>query len=338
VKKPNLDTVQNILFLELRPWINRTTPDAKYKQLHEDLIKVHFSYQPLYEPAFAKPLTAKRKYYYALIENAVIEYLNDLNTEISTALIVNEKKYWVHTALTKVLSQKLRDISKVIESLNFNLSNLASKSVDNQLKDDTYIIQYLRLQLSRAYLEIQNLYQEYLKDEPLSFQELNEKYFSEPLSESHIKVASKINLPTSSPQIITKQTDPEFETKAFDFRPEKGKNILDFGTIVKNPNRFSSFEEKLFTNDLIDKNYVFRNKHGQIQELAAIYHALIQKNYFNQRRFPGNKPIKDVDIRRFLDHRYKSSTQKQFNTWSNDRDNLADFINQRYWIDKLPVS
>lgn len=318
--------------------MNRTTPDAKYKQLLEDLIKVHFSYQPLYEPAFAKPLTAKRKYYYALIENAVIEYLNVLNAEISAAGIVNEKKYWVHTALSKVLSQKLRDISKVIESLNFNLSNLVNKSVSNQLKDDTYIIQYLRLQLTRTYLEIQDRNKEHLKEEALSFQELNEKYFSEPLPESHIKEASKINLPTSSPQIITKQTDPEFETKAFDFRPEKGKNILDYTTVVKNPDRFSSFEEKLFTNELIEKNYDFRNKHGQIQELAAIYHALIQKNYFNKRKYPGNKPIKEVDIRRFLDHRYKSSTQKQFNTWSNDRDKLADFINERYWLDKLPVS
>lgn len=338
MKQPNLDTIQNILFLELRPWLNKTITEAKYKQLHEELKKAHFSYQPLYETVFPKPLTAKRKYYQALIENEVIDYLNDINTEISAASIANEKKYWVHTALTKVLSQKLRDTSKVIESLDYGLTNLANKSVNADIKDDTYIIQYLRLQLSRAYLEIQNRYQEYLKDEKLSFTELNEKYFSEALPESHLKEASKIKLHTSSTQIISNKPDPEFETKAFDFRPVKGKNILDYKTVVKNQNRFSSFEEQLFTNGLIDKNYDFQNKHGQIQELAAIYHALIQKNYFNQRRFPGNKPIKEVDVRRFLDHRYKSSTQKQFNTWSNDRDKLADFVNQRYWIDKLPVS
>lgn len=337
MKQPNLDTIQNILFLELRPWLNRTTPEAKYKQLHEGLIKAHFSYQPMYEPVFPKPLTAKRKYYHALIENEVIEYLSDLNTEILAAQIINEKKYWVHTALTKVLSQKLRDISEIIESFNFSLSNLTSKSVNDNIKDDTYIIQYLRLQLSRAYLEIQNLYQEYLKDEPLSFQELNEKYFSEALPDSHLKEASKIKLHTSGSQIISKQHDALFKTKAYDFRPAKGKNILDFKTVVKNPDRFSRFEEKLRINEFIDDDYNFQNKHGQIQELAAIFQTLIQKGYFNERKFPGSKVIKDVEFRKFLDHRYGSNTDRQFRNWGNNADELAAFVSDKYWIDSLPV-
>jgi hypothetical protein len=37
----------------------------------------------------------------------------------------------------------------------------------------------------------------------------------------------------------------------------------------------------------IDKNYDFRNKHGQIQELAAIYHA----NNDKERMFNSNASI-----------------------------------------------
>lgn len=341
MKKPNLNSIQNILFLELRPWLNRTTPEAKYKHLYEEIIKTPFSFQPLYETVFPKPLNAKRKYYHTLIENDVTEYLNDINTGISSALTVNEKKYWVHTALTKVVSQKLRDINKVIQSFSFNLSSLTDKAItDNSIKDDTYIIQYLRLQLLRTYLEIQYLHQEYLKEEPLSFQELNEKYFTEPIADSYLKEAPKLQLQTSNIQSSVKQLETEFESRAFDIKRDKvkPKNILEYNDVVKNPSHFSRFEENLFSNDLIDKDYNFRNKHGQKQELAAIYHVLIDKKYFHPRRLPGGKPLTKVDIRRFLDYRYKASTQKQFNTWKNDPDGLADFINKRYWLDKLPVS
>lgn len=341
MRKSNLNIIQNILFLELRPWLNRATPEAKYRQLYEDIIKTPISFQPLYETVFPKPLTAKRKYYHKLIENDTVEYLNHINAGILTAITINEKRYWVHTALTKVLSQKLRDVNKVIETFSFDLSNLANKSIiDSTIKEDTYIIQYLRLQLLRTYLEIQNLHKEYLKEEPLSFQELNEKYFAESLADSSLKDAAKIQIPTFNKQIISKEPEGEFESKAFDINRDKNKpkNVLGYNEVIKNPSRFSSFEEKLFINGLIDNTYTFQNKHGQIQELAAIYHALIQKNYFHNLKFPGGKPIKDVDIRRFLDHRYNASTQKQFNTWANAPDKLADFLNERYWIDKLPVS
>jgi hypothetical protein len=334
--QPNLDTIQNILFLELRPWLNRTTPEAKYKQLHEELKKVHFSYQPLYETVFPKPLTAKRKYYQALIESEVIEYLNDLNTAISEADIANEKKYWVHTALTKVLSQKLRDISKVIESFNFNLSNLASKSENIDIKDDSYIIQYLRLQLMRIYLEVQDRYKENLKEEPISFQELNEKYFSESISADSIKNASKIKQVTS--KIDTDATHPteEFKPIARDTQSENiPPTILKYQEVIKNQDRFLRFEQHLFDNGFIDNNYSFQNKHGRKQELAAAYIIMINKGCFHSMKHPGKKKIKETAIRKFLDYRYKANTDKLFREWLNNPEAHHTFVDSRHWLDKL---
>ena len=33
-----------------------------------------------------------------------------------------------------------------------------------------------------------------------------------------------------------------------------------------------------------------------------------------------------------------SNTDKQFRTWANKPDELADFVSSKYWIDKLPTS
>ncbi len=58
-----------MLFLDLRPWKKRDVSESKYKELMLGLRKEDFSFQPLYEVVFEKPLTAKRKCYHALIES-----------------------------------------------------------------------------------------------------------------------------------------------------------------------------------------------------------------------------------------------------------------------------
>lgn len=336
MKSPAFDTFQNILFLELRPWMNTTIPEAKYKELQQNLKKEYYAFQPLYEVDFTKPLSARRKYYHALIETEAIQYLNAFNNEMSAALNDQEKKYWVHTTLTKSISQKLKEVKDTIESFGYHLNKFSDSSTNNNTLDDAYIIQLLRFQLIRIYLEIQDGYKQHLKEDALTFEELNEKYFSETLSTSYIKEAAKLNLTSSSNSINAKPVSPSFEPKAFDFRPV-AKGILSYQTIIKNSDRFLRFEEQLFSHDLIDENYNFRNKHGQKQELAAAFQTLIQKGYFNARKFPENKVIKPVEIRKFLDYRYTSNTDKQFRDWNNP-DKLSDFVSSRHWIDKLPVS
>ena len=61
--------------------------------------------------------------------------------------------------------------------------------------------------------------------------------------------------------------------------------------IIKTPTRFASFEESLFQNGYIDENYKFVDKHGMKNEMAAIYHQLINKGYFPISE-PSNQPSK----------------------------------------------
>ena len=336
MKSPAFDTFQNILFLDLRPWMNTNIPEVKYKELQQNLKKEYYAFQPLYEVAFTKPLSARRKYYYALIETEAIQYLNAFNNEMSAALNDQEKKYWVHTTLTKSIAQKFKEVKDTIESFGYHLNKFSDSSTNSNTLDDAYIIQLLRFQLIRIYLEIQDAFKEHLKEDALTFEELNEKYFSEALSMSYIKEATNLKLPTPVNQIKPQPELPSFEVKAFHFRDSK-RGIITYDVIIKNRDRFSRVEEQLFQNRLIDEDYNFRNEHGQIQELAAVFQTLILKGYFNARQFPKNKEIKPIEIRKFLDDRYGSKTDKQFREWGNKPDKLASFVEAR-WMDRLPVS
>jgi len=337
-----LNLYHKILFLELRPWANREFSEAKYKELLNAVKKEDFAFQPLYELSFLKPLSNKRRYYHALIENEATRYLNSIYSIFVGAYNDEEKHFWSHDTLNKVMAQKLTETAARITEHNYFLSTLTNplekKQADTNTLDEIYILQLLKFQLIRIYLELQTIFNGYLKYDAYTEAELNEIYFTEPLpQESFLASAKKVNTPAPASQVTAKPQTIQFEAKAFDFRTEK-KGIIPYEAIIKDSGRFSRFEEELFSHELIDENYNFKNQHGQIQELAAIFQTLIKKGYFNKRQFPKNKEIKPVDIRKFLDHRYNSNTDKQFRTWANKPDELADFVSSKYWIDKLPTS
>ncbi|MDQ3191273.1 MAG: hypothetical protein M3Q58_06750 [Bacteroidota bacterium] len=337
-----LKIYHSILFLELRPWTNRNIPDPKFRELIQKVVKEHFMYQPDYEVDFPKPLTVKRKYYFSLIENEATRYLNNFRSIIEGALNDQEKTYWVHTTLTKVLIQKFKETSKTIDDNQYLLSFLApgakSKSDINKL-DETYIVQYLKHQLIRIYIEIQDTCKDFLKEEENTEDDIHQMYFSEEApAKSLVIPAQKIKIAVPASKTQTKETlDAVLKAIISDFRKE-AKGVPEYKNIIKNPSRFASFEEKLFENGYIDIDYNSVNKHGQIQELATIFHILINKNYFNPKVFIKNKPLKPLDCRKFLDYRYSSNTYKQFRTLSKSPEKVADFLENNYWLDQLPKS
>jgi len=334
-----LDLYHKILFLEMRPWANSGFSDAKFVELKLQLKNEFYAFQPLYQVDFPKPLTAKRKYYHSLIENEAIQYLNDFHQEMSAALNDQEKLYLVNKALTKLLAQKLNETSKVINEHQFFFSNIAgpAKSTINPgISDDSYTIQFLKYQLIRLFLEIQESYAGFLKDDPISEADIHELYFSEPAPEkSLISKAVPVNTKLPEGKVIVQKKAAPFTVLKGDFR-EPAKGILDYKTIIKDDQRFAQFEEQLFSQGFINEHYCFTNKFGLKEEMAKIYHILIAKNYFNKRRFQPNKPILFHDIRKFLDHRYQASLDKQFRSYNKAGDKIADFIRKHRWLDILP--
>jgi len=335
-----LEVYNRILFLDLRPWLMTNVSELKFKQDLGELSKVHYQVQPNFELAFPKPLTNKRKYFQAQIDHEATGYLNDLHTAVSEAVNENEKKYHIHWALTRTLPQKLKELIQVISERGYSKDQFNHQPVSNntnqQQADESFIIHYLKHQLVRLFMEVQESYPESLKEDPLNVEEIYMTYFNhtEP-NPSYINEAVKIQVAKSIKDQETVQSAKPFKAIKEDIRAE-AKGILPYSTIVKTATRFANFEEKLHENGYIDENYCFTDKHGLKTELATIYHHLINKSYFNQRQFPGNKEIKDVVIRKFLDHRYQTDLDKQFRTLKGNSDKVADFVDTHYWLSNLP--
>ncbi len=333
-----LQIYHKILFLDLNPWSGKEIPDAKYTELTRQLNKAFYAFQPLYQVDFHKPLTPIRKYYHGLIENEAIDYLNEFHNEISLSLNDLEKKYLIHTALKRKLSEKFRETSDAIESNNSYLDALSGplqQSKQAKPSDFSFILQFLKYSLIRIYLEIQKTYPQFV-EEPLSEPEIHALFFKEPAPEnSFIKQAPQITPKLPDVHLVTSKIEVTFKAFTNDLK-EPGKGILDYKTIIKNPQRFASFEEQLFSNGYIDENYCFCNKHGQKEELAMIFHLLITRNYFNKRRFQPNGEIEPIDIRKFFDHRYQASLDKQFRSYKQKAEKIKDFIAKHRWLDILP--
>lgn len=315
----------DILFLDLSPWKVKLA-EAKFLEMLHDIEKENYQYQPLYDVAFLKPLNAKKRYYHAKIEGEAISLFNRIHRQMELSDHEDERAYLFDTILHKRLEQALRDVDKIIRQrlLSFEDIRLAG--------DDVYIMHYLKYQLVRLYLEVQDGYRGLVDGEPLTAEEIFIKYFGEtgPM-EGVIVEAGRINLPKPK---SNRSLEPEaqiFIALKREIREAK-KSVLRYDEIIFSPDRFAVFEEQLFDHELIDKDYNFNNKHGQLRELAAAYHAAIKNGYFNK-QLNKNKAITALHIRKFLDHRYNASLDKQFRTWANKKDELNEFIdNNSNWL------
>lgn len=325
----DLELYHNILLID-RPWLSSNS-DQKYQQLLQTVSKENYAQQPLYELNFQKPLTPKRKYYYALIDNEARCYINTIHSLVHDASNENEKKYWVHNTLTKKLKDKFVETEKVISSNQFFLAVIDDRQQSAKQKDDAYIIQLFKYALIRIYLEVQDNYPAYLKEDPLTEADLLTTYFhSEDATEkSFIAPAPDYKLPKNSQPLVV-QEEVKFQPIKADIRSVP-KGILKYTDLIANPDKFAAFETELFHQSLINQQYEFAKKHGQVSELAAAYHVLIKKKYFNQFYFPGRKKVTDLHIRKFLNHRYQANIDKEFRNFKEGKA-LEQFLPSKPWL------
>jgi hypothetical protein len=333
--KIEIPIYEQILVTSLRPWMI-TYSDTKFKELHSRLEKSRLEYNPFYTIEYKKALTNKRKYYSLLIEN---ERLNFLNSQID--YIVNtetiEEKLYLFKKVFGLLNNLLKKTSECINENDFHFKNINSK--DNELSDNVYILHLLKFELILIYVEIQEKFKNELEQDYLTIEDLLELHFNE--LENQI-ILSKIENRKSDPLVNVEITNLKKEEVSFvpfkdDFRESK-KGVLDYKSIVKNPSRFAQFETQLYENFYISEKYQFIAKHGQINELAKIYHILISKNFFNKRYYQPNKPskeIKDLDIRKFLDLRYNCNVDKQFRTLLKNKQEVTDFAKDNSWLERI---
>lgn len=334
-----LETYQRIFFLDLRPWLTANEQEAKFKQLLAETPKEYYDYQPNFKLSFTKPLKSVLQYYVQLIDSEAANFLNTLHAEMASSITDSEKKYIINHAINHLLNPAFLEVNNIIAERSYLpvLFDESLKIHPNQasLSNQSFIFHYLKHQLVRLLMEVQEAFSFYLKEPALTLNEIYHKYYQEPEPTPPIIVKSE-RLSKAKAHAVPKGIVqlPAFNAITSDVRVAK-KGVYTYDQLIKNPSRFAKAEEELFQNGYIDNNSNFTDKHGQKQFLAAFYHQLISKGYFNKRVFPENIVVKDLDIRKFLDHRYNANVDKQFRNWDNNKQALAEFTEKYYWLDRL---
>ena len=274
----------------------------------------------------------------ALEEQIASVKSQELSFEDRIGLIVDMQWDKIQSAsLSKRLKDKLKDTQSVIASHQLFFSTLDENRLDKQLRDNAWIIQYLKHQLIRLYLEIQDAYPEYLSDDPLTEQEIHSIYFTENSGENRIIKAPAVFKSSSGKALVAEPTN--FEPLMRDVR-ETDNTILTYSEMIACAEKFAAIEKLLFQEQLIDSKYDFIKKpKGNIKKLAAVYVTLVKKNYFNEFYFPGKMKITDLQVRKFLNYRYNATIDREFRNFRNKEKGdalLESFIDEELWIGLLP--
>ena len=276
-----LETYHRIFFLDLRPWLTANEQEAKFKQRLAETPKEYYAYQPNFDISFSKPFSSIRKYYIQLIDSEAANFLNTIHAEIASSITDSEKKYIVNHAINHLLKQAFSEINKIIIERGYTPEQFdeSAKILPNQisLSNQSFVLHYLKHQMVRLLMEVQEAFSFYLKEPALTLNEIYLKYYQEPEPTPPIIVKSEClskAKPHTAPKGIVQR--PAFNAITSDARAAK-KGVYTYDQLIRNPSRFAKAEEELFQNQLIDKDYNFTDKHGQKQFLAAFYHQLIRK-------------------------------------------------------------
>ncbi len=337
-----LNLINDILYRDNRPWKAEQYSEPKFKQLLNDIKPVQQKQPPLYHIEFEKPITFKRKYFLKLIDTDAATFLNEIHTAVKRSQSANHKKFQVYPALNKTLKDLLFATNQIITERDLQEDKfklVQGKIQKGNTADEAFIFHYLKHQLIRLYLEISESYLDYRKTENLEIEDLYATFFSEVAPEPIVITPSlKIDKETISEQITVKPQETQKETFipiSDDNRPAK-KGVASYHDLINNPHRFASFEEKLFLNDYITSQYAYCGKQGYKNQLAIIYHLLIEKNYFNHFNDTTKSKITTREIVKFLNHRYDVDVDKQFRSFKNKPDERANFVDSSYWLSQLP--
>ncbi len=337
----DLELYSRILFLDLRPWLNPELSEMKYRQDLQEIERIYYSVQPYYELDFPRPLTNRRKFYCAIIEKGAIKFINQLKGNVEGSLTHDAKKYHVNWALTRTLKQKLTEVAEIFKQRGYlpddYTPGLRGIELGGFKADESYIFHYLKHQLVRLYLEVQEAYSKLMINDSLSLDEVYELFFCEPApSPSIIIEAERIDV--GHPPIDYKEPElsPNFRLIRGDVREEK-KGVLPYDVMVKKQDRFAWVEEKLFLNKYIDHNYKFTDDHGLKNEMALVYNLVYDSGYFSPMDYKRRKPIKPLDVRKFLDHRYSASLDKQFRVLRSNPQKAAQIREKMIWLNTLPL-
>lgn len=331
-----LKLYNDILFGKQRPFRNRNIPQIKFRELTKEIKERYYSHQPLYKVDFFSPHTDKAEYYRKLISNEAIRYFNHITEKVGNAIGEDVKTLWVRNTLNNIIEDKLRQVNDEIERLAYPISNIdptgSHRLKETNLSEETYIFQYLKVQLIQLFLDIQENFKDYVDDDIFSETDIYLRFFNEAAPHpSFLKEAPKINPPKELPP---PEKEILFEPIHGDIRPINSSKAT-YDTIIYKPQLFGEIEKRLYEYNIIDINsrFIPNRKSSNHRLLAAVIHELIQNGYFRRNIIGTHKKYTDIDIRKYIDERYLTNTHQQFRRLTTEH---IEFAKEKLlWLDKI---
>lgn len=368
-----LSIANNILTGSLRPWSAENKDEEKFRHLLNHNLRQNRDNPAKFCRSALNAFTSLN----FVTENENLEELKELaQVEVSNPIIIETPQYFnkqtefylylinntfqcLVAGIDETIEQsdeidatyKLYQIMNKLESLIGIISN--EKHTD---KTTNQILDSLKLYLFVTHSTLTEIFNSHINFEVLSKNEILFQLCPELESEKDDKFRLSYYLnrfislrKDDDHQVSGKKTKPEpitvkpqethkipFTPILDDNRPTK-KGVVSFHDLVRNPQRFGSFEEKLFQNDFITSEYAYCGKQGYKNQLAIIYHLLIEKNYFNHFNDTNKNKITSRDIVKFLNHRYDVDVDKQFRSYKSKPEERAEFMESAYWLFQLPM-
>lgn len=308
-----------------RPWLKTNNlADAKYRELLIDTPEIHIAFAASNQVYFPKPTNPRRTYYFWLIHNAAVNFLNTIYSHVVASEIETEKSYWVNHHAMNAIERLLIKVNSINQEKGFTWDAFegpargSAEEVFN--RDNAFIMQLLKYHLLWIAIEIQDTFPDIISIEPHSLDELHNVYFQDTYKPEIVNDATHEGKPVRTKVTVIGKQITDFEVKAYDFR-EGNNKIVSYSNIVFSENKFSTLEKLLFELHLIDKDTNFIALRPNNQTLAAIIATAYNKSYFKPKYLiegKGTKKISRRDVSRFIEYRYGCSIDQQYRTYLNE--------------------
>lgn len=327
----DLQPLENILHHHLAPWKAENKIMDRFKVMLQELPDK--SYNTFYEVEYLPQTNDKHKFYLKTIKNTIYDYLETFSKSFNEASNPDHKEYLIIKASNYIL-QYFKYTQEVIEERDYNFDEINSPKY-RDTRDEIYIIHLIKNYLIALYLEVKEITQEQVSYSFLDEAAIQAEFFHLYDFKSFInEVPEQIKQELYSTQ-FKKSNKVNFVPQPYDFR-DINPNVMSYDEIVLNSDRFSDFEMKLYENKYIDENYFFikdrKTNNSENFELIAL--AIIEKGLLRKSKL--GKLIKDVEYRKFLNHRYKSNIDKKFRIFRNNKAKIAEFIETNIWLRNIP--
>lgn len=148
-----LTIIQQILFENLRPWLEDNRTEARFIHLLFGVDRLGLAELSKFKLNVPKPYNKKLRYYDLLLWNAVWQFRQDFFAAFNTAKTIDHQKFLVDRYMEREITQKLRNTAEIIVEQQTKNNDIDKR----EIKETSAILDSIRYHLSWLYLELKSL-------------------------------------------------------------------------------------------------------------------------------------------------------------------------------------